>query len=218
MAGRAAPTARVHAVVDRAHAGRRRGIACARPAERAGISRDKLDLLITYAKPEQWARLGELLARTEQGAAVLLHELAVLPPYLRPLKQLDDQRWATSDINDLYRRVVNRVNRLRRLCELDAPVVILSNEHRMLMQAIHTLFENEDCPEPAIDPEGRTLVSLRTLGVGNRLFEALTELDRRHALGMPADGPLPRTLHHPIAALHAMGLELRPAEYEPEHW
>jgi hypothetical protein len=179
-------------------------------AERAGISRDELDALARYSEPEQWARLGELLARTAQGAAVLIQEVLVLPPYLRPIKKIDGDRWVTSDINDLYRRVVNRVNRLRRLREMGAPAVLVSNEHSMIAEAIRALFENEVCPKPMTDPQGRTLASVRTLGVGNRLFEALAILDRRKASGGPIDGPLPRTLHHPIAALHAMGFELGP--------
>ncbi len=178
-------------------------------AERARISRAELDELTAHIDPGRWARLGELLARTEEGAAVLLHELPVLPPYLRPMKLLDGGDWTIAGLNDLYRSVVNRAFRLRRLCELEAPDVITANEYKMMARAIHALFENEDCPEPITDHEARPYVSLRTLGVGNRLFEALTELDRRHALGVAPDGPLTRTLHHPIAALHAMGLELR---------
>lgn len=157
--------------------------------------------------PEEVAERARL-ARDEDGEAILLHELPVLPPYLRPMKQLGDGGWATSDITELYRRVINRATRLRRLRELEAPVVIVANEHNMLAQALHTLFENEDCPQPMTGPDGRILASLRTLGIGNRLFEALAELDRRAALGVPIDGPLPRTLHHPIAALYAMGLAL----------
>ena len=177
-------------------------------AARAGISRDELDRLVAYTDPAQWPRLGELLARTADGAALLLRVLRVLPPYLRPIKRLDDYRWVTSDINDLYRRVINRVNRLKRLLELAAPVVIVAEEHKFLGEAIHMLFANEDRPAPATDVAGRPYVSLRTLAVGNRLFEALSELDRRGPPGDAETRPLPRALHHPIAALHAMGLEL----------
>jgi hypothetical protein len=178
-------------------------------AARARVSRDELDALTAYTDPAQWTRLCARLAGTEQGAAVLLHTLPVLPPYLRPIKRTGAEGWVSADLNDLYRRVVNRAFRLRRLLELAAPDLIVANEHRFMVQAVHMLFENEDLPEPATDPEGRPHVSLRTLAVGNRLFEALAELDRGHALGLPRGGPLPRTLHHPIAALLAMGLELR---------
>jgi DNA-directed RNA polymerase beta' subunit len=176
-------------------------------AARARISRDELDELTTYADPTTWRHLGERLADTEDGAPLLLHAIPVLPPYLRPIRRLGEDGWVSADLNDLYRRVINRGFRLRRLLELAAPDVIVANEHKFMAQAIHMLFENEDCPAPATDPKGRPQVSLRTLAVGNRLFEALTALDRGHAL--PDEGPLPRTLHHPIAALYAMGLELR---------
>jgi hypothetical protein len=94
------------------------------------------------------------------------------------------------------------------LLELAAPDDIVAQEHRFLGDAIHMLFANEDRPAPATDVAGRPYVSLRALAGGNRLFEALTELDRRGAPGLAGTGPLPRALHHPIAALHAMGLEL----------
>jgi DNA-directed RNA polymerase beta' subunit len=177
-------------------------------AARAGIPRDELDELVAYTDPSRWARLGQLLAGTADGAALLLRVLPVLPPYLRPLKRIDDNRWVTADLNDLYRRVINRVHRLRRLLELAAPDDIVAQEHRFLGEAVHMLFANEERPAPATDVAGRPYVSLRTLAIGNRLFEALSELDRRGEPGLPDGRPLPRTLHHPIAALHAMGLEL----------
>ena len=177
-------------------------------AARAGISRDELETLTAYTDPAQWPRLGELLARTADGAALLLRVLPVLPPYLRPLRRIDDNRWVTTDLNDLYRRVINRVYRLRRLLELAAPDSFVAQEHKFLSEAIHMLFANEDQPAPATDVAGRPYVSLRTLAVGNGLFEALSELDRRGPPDHADPGPLPRTLHHPIAALHAMGLEL----------
>ena len=68
--------------------------------------------------------------------------LPVLPPDLRPLVPLDGGRFATSDLNDLYRRVINRNNRLRRLLELNAPEIIVRNEKRMLQEAVDALIDN----------------------------------------------------------------------------
>ena len=66
----------------------------------------------------------------------------VLPPDLRPLVPLEGGRFATSDLNDLYRRVINRNNRLKRLMELNAPDIIIRNEKRMLQEAVDVLFDN----------------------------------------------------------------------------
>ena len=68
--------------------------------------------------------------------------IPVLPPDLRPLVPLDGGRFATSDLNDLYRRVINRNNRLKRLLELNAPDIIIRNEKRMLQEAVDVLFDN----------------------------------------------------------------------------
>jgi len=73
---------------------------------------------------------------------MFLTALPVLPPDLRPMVQLDGGRYATSDVNDLYRRVINRNNRLKRLIELNAPEVICRNEKRMLQEAVDALIDN----------------------------------------------------------------------------
>jgi DNA-directed RNA polymerase subunit beta' len=73
---------------------------------------------------------------------MILDVLPVLPPELRPLVPLDGGRFATSDLNDLYRRVINRNNRLRRLLELRAPEIILRNEKRMLQESVDSLLDN----------------------------------------------------------------------------
>src|SRR5690606_6156303 len=73
---------------------------------------------------------------------MVLTVLPVLPPDLRPLVPLDGGRFATSDLNDLYRRVINRNNRLRRLLELNAPDIIVRNEKRMLQEAVDALLDN----------------------------------------------------------------------------
>src|SRR6185503_16596771 len=77
-----------------------------------------------------------------QAAWMILSVLPVLPPDLRPLVPLDGGRFATSDLNDLYRRVINRNNRLKRLIELNAPQIIVRNEKRMLQEAVDALFDN----------------------------------------------------------------------------
>src|SRR5260370_42376673 len=73
---------------------------------------------------------------------MILTVLPVLPPDLRPMVQLDGGRFATSDLNDLYRRVINRNNRLKRLLELGAPEIIIRNEKRMLQEACDALIDN----------------------------------------------------------------------------
>ena len=73
---------------------------------------------------------------------MILTNLPVLPPDLRPMVQLDGGRFATSDLNDLYRRVINRNNRLRRLIELQAPEIIIRNEKRMLQESVDALIDN----------------------------------------------------------------------------
>ncbi len=84
---------------------------------------------------------------------MILTVLPVIPPDLRPMVQLDGGRFATSDLNDLYRRVINRNNRLKRLLELGAPDVIIRNEKRMLQEAVDSLIDNsqrgqaDDCSE-----------------------------------------------------------------------
>ena len=73
---------------------------------------------------------------------MILEVIPVIPPDLRPLVPLDGGRFATSDLNDLYRRVINRNNRLKRLIELNAPEIIIRNEKRMLQEAVDALFDN----------------------------------------------------------------------------
>ena len=73
---------------------------------------------------------------------MIMNVLPVLPPDLRPLVPLEGGRFATSDLNDLYRRVINRNNRLKRLLELNAPEIIVRNEKRMLQESVDALFDN----------------------------------------------------------------------------
>lgn len=92
----------------------------------------------------QKIKLATNLYRSNQRPeSFILHALQILPPDLRPMIQLDGGRFASSDLNDLYRRVINRNNRLRKLSELGAPEVILKNEKRMLQEAVDTLLSGD---------------------------------------------------------------------------
>ena len=94
---------------------------------------------------------------------MILDILPVIPPDLRPMVQLDGGRFATSDLNDLYRRVINRNNRLKKLLELNAPEIIINNEKRMLQEAVDSLFDN--------GRRGRAV-----LGAGNRPLKSLSDM------------------------------------------
>ncbi|MCY4385830.1 MAG: DNA-directed RNA polymerase subunit beta' [Desulfurellaceae bacterium] len=91
---------------------------------------------------------------------MILEVIPVIPPDLRPLVPLDGGRFATSDLNDLYRRVINRNNRLKRLMELSAPDIIIRNEKRMLQEAVDALFDNGRRGRPLTGPNKRPLKSL----------------------------------------------------------
>ena len=94
---------------------------------------------------------------------MVLTVLPVLPPELRPMVQLDGGRFATSDLNDLYRRVINRNNRLKRLLALNAPDIIVRNEKRMLQEAVDALIDNGRRGRPVTGPNNRALKSLSDL-------------------------------------------------------
>ena len=91
---------------------------------------------------------------------MILDVVPVIPPDLRPMVQLDGGRFAASDLNDLYRRVINRNNRLKRLLDLDAPAIIVNNEKRMLQEAVDALFDNGRRGRPVTGRGGRPLKSL----------------------------------------------------------
>lgn len=91
---------------------------------------------------------------------MILDVIPVIPPDLRPMLQLDGGRFATSDLNDLYRRVISRNNRLKRLIEMNSPDVILMNEKRMLQEAVDALIDNGRRNKPVLGPGGRALKSL----------------------------------------------------------
>jgi DNA-directed RNA polymerase subunit beta' len=112
--------------------------------------------------------------RDENGRSVnsplgmILDVVPVIPPDLRPMVQLDGGRFATSDLNDLYRRVINRNNRLKRLLDLGAPEIIINNEKRMLQEAVDALFDNGRRGRPVTGPGNRALKSLSDMLKGKQ--------------------------------------------------
>lgn len=101
-------------------------------------------------------------------AAMVLDVVPVIPPELRPMVQLDGGRFATSDLNDLYRRVINRNNRLRRLIDLGAPEIIVNNEKRMMQEAVDALFDNGRRGRPVTGTGNRALKSLSDMLKGKQ--------------------------------------------------
>ena len=101
-------------------------------------------------------------------AGMVLDAIPVIPPELRPMVQLDGGRFATSDLNDLYRRVINRNNRLKRMLDLGAPEIIVNNEKRMLQESVDALFDNGRRGRPVTGPGNRPLKSLSDLLKGKQ--------------------------------------------------
>jgi DNA-directed RNA polymerase subunit beta' len=99
---------------------------------------------------------------------MILDVIPVIPPDLRPLVLLDSGNFATSDLNDLYRRIINRNNRLRKLVDLNAPEVIIRNEKRMLQQSVDALFDNGRCKRPVLGSSNRPLKSLTDMIKGKQ--------------------------------------------------
>jgi DNA-directed RNA polymerase subunit beta' len=106
--------------------------------------------------------------RVNNPGAMILDVVPVIPPELRPMVQLDGGRFATSDLNDLYRRVINRNNRLKRLLDLGAPEIIVNNEKRMLQEAVDALFDNGRRGRPVTGPGNRPLKSLSDMLKGKQ--------------------------------------------------
>ena len=105
-------------------------------------------------------------SNTPEG--MVLDAVPVIPPDLRPMVQLDGGRFATSDLNDLYRRVINRNNRLKRLLDLGAPEIIVNNEKRMLQEAVDALFDNGRRGRPVTGPGNRPLKSISDMLKGKQ--------------------------------------------------
>ncbi|MDP2742622.1 MAG: hypothetical protein Q8O50_04030, partial [Hydrogenophaga sp.] len=108
------------------------------------------------------------LTTTNSPVGMVLDAVPVIPPDLRPMVQLDGGRFATSDLNDLYRRVINRNNRLKRLLDLGAPDIIVNNEKRMLQEAVDALFDNGRRGRPVTGPGNRPLKSISDMLKGKQ--------------------------------------------------
>ena len=108
------------------------------------------------------------LTTTNDPRGMVLDAVPVIPPDLRPMVQLDGGRFATSDLNDLYRRVINRNNRLKRLIDLGAPEIIVNNEKRMLQESVDALFDNGRRGRPVTGPGNRPLKSLSDMLKGKQ--------------------------------------------------
>ncbi len=138
----------------------------------AGRFREEMKLSSSEAKRKKIAKqLKVLEAFRDSGNRpewMILESIPVLPPDLRPLVPLDGGRFATSDLNDLYRRVINRNNRLKRLYELNAPDIIIRNEKRMLQEAVDVLFDNGRRGKVITGPNKRPLKSLSDMLKGKQ--------------------------------------------------
>ncbi len=141
--------------------------------------RTELNSVTSEAKRKKFAKrlkvLLSLLGSGNDPSWMILECIPVIPPDLRPLVPLDGGRFATSDLNDLYRRVINRNNRLRRLMELNAPDIIIRNEKRMLQEAVDALFDNGRRGRVITGPNKRPLKSLSDMlkGKGGRFRQNL---------------------------------------------
>ncbi|WP_067487289.1 DNA-directed RNA polymerase subunit beta' [Actinomadura hibisca] len=136
---------------------------------------EKLREIIRTGKGQKKARalkrlkvVSAFLNTRNSPLGMVLDCIPVIPPDLRPMVQLDGGRFATSDLNDLYRRVINRNNRLKRLLDLGAPEIIVNNEKRMLQEAVDALFDNGRRGRPVTGPGNRPLKSLSDMLKGKQ--------------------------------------------------
>ena len=140
--------------------------------------RERLDKEMLRGEKASKQRLKELVKRLKTVEALrdssnkcewmVLECIPVIPPDLRPLVLLDSGNFATSDLNDLYRRIINRNNRLKKLVDLNAPEVIIRNEKRMLQQSVDALFDNNRCKRPVLGSSNRPLKSLTDMIKGKQ--------------------------------------------------
>ena len=131
-------------------------------AQRKQKAIKRLKIVTSFNKRDEAGR------RVNSPKAMILDAVPVIPPDLRPMVQLEGGRFATSDLNDLYRRVINRNNRLRRLLDLGAPEIIVNNEKRMLQEAVDALFDNGRRGRPVTGPGNRPLKSLSDMLKGKQ--------------------------------------------------
>ena len=136
---------------------------------------EKLREIITNGKGQRKTRalkrlkvVAAFLSGNNDPSGMVLDAVPVIPPDLRPMVQLDGGRFATSDLNDLYRRVINRNNRLKRLLDLGAPEIIVNNEKRMLQEAVDSLFDNGRRGRPVTGPGNRPLKSISDMLKGKQ--------------------------------------------------
>ena len=136
---------------------------------------EELEQTINTSKGQKQARAvkrlkvaSAFLNSSNKPEWMVLDCVPVIPPELRPMVQLDGGRFATSDLNDLYRRVINRNNRLKRLLDLGAPEIIVNNEKRMLQEAVDALFDNGRRGRPVTGPGNRALKSLSDMLKGKQ--------------------------------------------------
>jgi len=136
---------------------------------------DRLREIIQTGKGQRKTRalkrlkvVAAFLNTTNSPIGMVLDAVPVIPPDLRPMVQLDGGRFATSDLNDLYRRVINRNNRLKRLLDLGAPEIIVNNEKRMLQEAVDSLFDNGRRGRPVTGPGNRPLKSISDMLKGKQ--------------------------------------------------
>ncbi|MGB7685911.1 MAG: DNA-directed RNA polymerase subunit beta', partial [Solirubrobacterales bacterium] len=136
---------------------------------------EELEQIINSSKGQKQARAvkrlkvaSAFLNSENKPDWMVLDAVPVIPPELRPMVQLDGGRFATSDLNDLYRRVINRNNRLKRLLDLGAPEIIVNNEKRMLQEAVDALFDNGRRGRPVTGPGNRPLKSLSDMLKGKQ--------------------------------------------------
>ncbi|MBA2420797.1 MAG: DNA-directed RNA polymerase subunit beta' [Thermoleophilaceae bacterium] len=137
--------------------------------------REELEDQVKTAKGQKQSRavkrlkvVSAFIHSTNKPEDMVLEAVPVIPPELRPMVQLDGGRFATSDLNDLYRRVINRNNRLKRLLDLGAPEIIVNNEKRMLQEAVDALFDNGRRGRPVTGPGNRPLKSLSDMLKGKQ--------------------------------------------------
>jgi DNA-directed RNA polymerase subunit beta' len=139
------------------------------------LSRELREELATTKSKQRQKDLSKRLKIVEQirgsendPAWMVLDVIPVIPPDLRPLVLLESGNFATSDLNDLYRRIINRNNRLKKLMDLNAPEVIIRNEKRMLQQAVDALFDNGRCRRPVLGSSNRPLKSITDMIKGKQ--------------------------------------------------
>ena len=156
--------------------------------------RIELSEVIKTAKGQRQARavkrlkvVSAFIQSGNKPEMMVLDAVPVIPPELRPMVQLDGGRFATSDLNDLYRRVINRNNRLKRLLDLGAPEIIVNNEKRMLQEAVDALFDNGRRGRPVTGPGNRPLKSLSDMlkGSSRSSWPASSSASRRRTSRQP---------------------------------